>query len=519
MRYPIEDQNEYAKNSKGEIKFILEVERGTKGFSCLGCQESMHPVRRTVEHYRSYFRHEAKDVSIERKCTFSSEKARRILAMDILGRTKRIKVPNLYKYSPDGQSKVLIKEADYIEATSVKGDITFYNDEAGLLKWGKSPNIEESAVLLQPDITFFDILQNPILLIQFVEKYKITEEKRLKIRELGIDVVQIIIPRDSPENIAKSLEITQHTKWMYNHIEQNTDYAQLQHRNREGISAADAIEMGFFRETLACRESQISNLVRKIKRYLESEHYRLVEEQLRAELFRIEQDTERDRTELERLRSKHGENVEKRLAGEIAEIAEGEKTFNISFGATEGEVRKAEEALGVRYSDETKRIGERRREVENLIREYDDVKRAAFHLNLEQKAVDDQIRTADQRISRILEDRESIPGTFEQLEAAEQSRAQGERKRIEEEEGFLPSTTEDRRRELAAGFESDRERTIKRIKDRDCSGDSELSTGIKRILNHGGLLSDWNERQAAYKRNRTAYDCLINRTYKKWFES
>lgn len=78
--------------------------------------EPMHPVRRTVEHYKSYFRHESRDVSVERKCTFSSEKARHILAMDILGRTKRIKVPNLYKYSPDGQSKILIKDTGYVEA-------------------------------------------------------------------------------------------------------------------------------------------------------------------------------------------------------------------------------------------------------------------------------------------------------------------------------------------------------------------------------------------------------------------
>lgn len=164
-----------------------------------------------------------------------------------------------------------------------------------MLKWGKNPDIEESAVLLQPDITFFDILQNPILLIQFVEKYKITEEKRLKVRELGIDVVQIIIPRDSPENIAKSLEVTQHTRWMYNHTEQNTDYAQLQHRNRERISISDAVEMGFFKETFACRESQINNFIRKVARYLRSQHYRESEQHLRDGLSGVESDTIRDR--------------------------------------------------------------------------------------------------------------------------------------------------------------------------------------------------------------------------------
>ena len=57
-----EDQNEYAKNIKGEIKFILDVESGRKGYWCLGCHEEMQAVRFTIAHYKSYFRHDAKDV-------------------------------------------------------------------------------------------------------------------------------------------------------------------------------------------------------------------------------------------------------------------------------------------------------------------------------------------------------------------------------------------------------------------------------------------------------------------------
>ena len=89
----------------------------------------MQAVKFKVEHYRSYFRHDATDVKIERKCTFSNQNARHILAMDILARTKRIKVPNLYKFAPDSQSKILLQETTFVEAHSVRAELTFYEDE------------------------------------------------------------------------------------------------------------------------------------------------------------------------------------------------------------------------------------------------------------------------------------------------------------------------------------------------------------------------------------------------------
>jgi hypothetical protein len=330
------EQNEYAENKQGDIIYIMDVERGTRGFWCVGCKEPMQAVRRTIEHYKSYFRHEAVDVTSERKCTFSSEQARRILAMDILARTRRIKAPNLYKYSPDGETRILLKETDYVEAASVRGRMRFYYDEDEILRW---QNIDLKAdgpdVLLNPDLTFFDINQKPILLIQFVEKYKISNEQKLKIRELGIDLLHIILPRDSPENIAKSLTTTQNTKWAYSKLEQNTTYAQLQQRIREGISTSDLIEMGFFQETFACRENQISNFIRKVRRYLESQYNREIEGQLRSEIERIENDTSRYSSELEYLRGYHRNRVEKRYSDEIKAIEDGEREFKFSLGATQ----------------------------------------------------------------------------------------------------------------------------------------------------------------------------------------
>jgi len=519
MEHFTDDQNEYARNGKGEIKFILEVERGTKGFTCLGCNEAMHPVRRTIEHYKSYFRHEAKDVAVERKCTFSSEQARRILAMDILSRTKRIKVPNLYKYSPDSTSKILIREASYIEASSVKGNITFYHDTEGVLRWGRSPDADQSAILQQADIVFFNIHEEPVLIIRFSEKNKAIEKEKLKIRELGIDTIQIILPKDTPENIARALEITQYTKWVYNHVEQSTNYAQLQQRNREGVSASDAIEMGFFQETFACRESQINNLVRKITRYLESQHYRETERQLRKELSGIASDTVRDITELDDLRSSYRAGVEARYSGEIETIESGEREFRFSFGATQEQVRATEEDLERRYIAKRKGIIDRRSEVEKLIREYDDVERSAAEIGREQDRIDNEIQSTERRVAEIIRNRESVSERFSDLTEQEQSRAERERQHLAAEEDRIPEDIEEGRRAQSAAFERDREGAIKAVKDRDCSGVTELSGGIKRILDQRRIILDWDEVQEPYNRNRKAYDCFIDRTYKKWFDS
>lgn len=115
----------------------------------------MQAVRFEVEHHKSYFRHDTKDVKIEGKCTFSNQNFRHRLAMDILARTKRIKVPNLYKFSPDGNSKILIQESRFVEAHSVRAGLSFYENDDGVVMWEKKPEIEEKIFTGQTPYHFF----------------------------------------------------------------------------------------------------------------------------------------------------------------------------------------------------------------------------------------------------------------------------------------------------------------------------------------------------------------------------
>ncbi len=512
-----EDQNEYARNIKGEIKFIRDVESGRKGYWCLGCDEEMQAVHFTVEHYKSYFRHEARDVLIERKCTFSNQNFRHNLAMDILARTKRIKVPNLYKYSPDGSSKVLLKESGFVEAHSVKAELTFYEDDSGTVMWGKNPEIDEKYLLIRPDITFFDVHDNAILLIEIVVTHKVNDKKRVKLKRLGIDTIQITIPKDSPENIAKSLEITQHTKWVYNHVEQNTNYLQLSKGDREGISPADAIEMGFFRESFACRENQINNLIRSITRCLESQHYRSTEQEFKSELSRVAGNASRDLARLERLRAEHRGRAASKYSDQIAAIEEDERKFNVELGTNEAEVRRKESELERRYLAEKRSVEDARAAIEERIEQCGNVEGKQRALEAETKAIDDKIRAVEEELAVVNRDRGNISERFERLNSNEQSRFEYAAGAIRQAAENIPVDIVEGKRALESRFEADRERTIETIASRDSRGESELAEGIKRILSAGGLILAIHEREIAYKRHRTAYECFRNGTYKTWF--
>ncbi|OOV29147.1 hypothetical protein BXU11_04275 [Flavobacterium sp. LM5] len=310
------EQNEYAKNVKGEPIYILEAESGRKGYWCMGCDAEMEAViQKKHTLYKSYFRHIAKDVKKgEIPCTFSNQDYRHNLAIDILQRTKRVKVPNLYKYALDGKSAKLIQEATFVEAHSVKKELSFYEDDDGEVKFGKNPEIDTKNLLIRPDVTFFDIHGKPILLIKIVVSHKLNEEKKAKIRRLGIDTIQIIIPKDSPENIAKNFLVTKSTKWVFNHVEQNTNFFQLPTEHSEGISQIDELQMGFFGESIICRKNQISNLIRSITRCVESQFYKRVEFNIGQEISRIEASTRKHQSRLDEIqagieREIHSENL------------------------------------------------------------------------------------------------------------------------------------------------------------------------------------------------------------------
>lgn len=548
------EQNEYAKNVKGEPIYILEAESGRKGYWCMGCDEEMEAVRKIKNiHHKSYFRHCAKDVDIERKCTFSNQDYRHRLAIDILQRTKRIKVPNLYKYAPDGSQAILLKETQFIEAYSVRTELTFYENDEAEIHWGKNPEIDNKNLLIRPDVTFFDVHGKPILLIEIVVSHKLDDNKKAKIKRLGINTIQITIPKDSPENIANNFLVTKNTKWVFNHVEQNTNYFQLSNRTSKRFLQIDPIEMGFFRESVTCRENQIRNLIRGLRKCVESQHYSNIERKLESELSRVKGNTERDRERLEQLRSQHRESVKSRYRESYEILEREESEFEHSFEDAQrklyeeynGEQTAIEEQhadLERRYLAKIESIREEQavvdREIklrqgngrteEGIRREFESeearIDNQLDSIKREQRYIQESIQSESgfeknfmgERLKLENEERE-LDQKFAEFERQEQEEFVRLREKFLSDEGttgeFTKLTIEER---IRGEYEREYEQVIERINNRDVQSGDELSERIKTILEIRGLFINYSDIQKALERCRNGRAIIKNGTYKEW---
>jgi hypothetical protein len=526
------EQNEYAKNVKGEPIYILEAESGRKGYWCMGCDAEMEAViQKKNTLYKSYFRHIAKDVKKgEIPCTFSNQDYRHNLAIDILQRTKRIKVPNLYKYAPDGKSAKLIQEATFVEAHSVKKELSFYEGDDGEVQFGKNPDIDNKNLLIRPDVTFFDIHGKPILLIEIVVSHKLNDEKKAKIRRLGIDTIQIVIPKDSPENIAKNFLVTKNTKWVFNHVEQNTNYFQLTTGHTEGISQIDELQMGFFGESIVCRKNQISNLIRSITRCLESQSYKRIEFQLGQEISRIEKTTREHQSRLDEIQA----GIEREIYSELGSRGE-------SIDSTRRKLEEENRNLEERYFKRKREIAE---EQADIVRRIELKFRDEKPENSISAEFEDEERRIGFEIERIkreqgyIEDDAREESNFARNFAGEEFRISNQESELEQEFATLEreelenferlreklqpkhDTETEYRREIEGAVRSEFERryqqTIERVNNRNVQSNDELSERIKTILELRGLLDNYNDVQATLEKYRKGREIIKNGSYKEW---
>ncbi len=337
----LKEQNEYAKDNFGNHVYISDVVSGQKGYWCIGCGFEMQAVHGTIENRKKYFRHVAEGVVIKRNCTFSNEEYRHKLAIEILQFTKRIKVPNLYSYSQDGKKKILLEESKYIEADHVRAELTFYEDDDGNIKWGKNPDLVNKNLLIRPDLTFFNAKDEPLLLLEIVVSHKIDDEKKVKLKRLGIDTIQIKIPKDSEENIKKSLETSVNTQWVYNNEQERTNFIQISKRDRTQVLSTDEFEKRLFRESYECRKNQLGNLIRSIEKCMGSQRYRDIANQLEQELSRVKANTESNRIRHEELRTGIRERVKTRHKDTLESLESEESESAEIYRRANGELQKS----------------------------------------------------------------------------------------------------------------------------------------------------------------------------------
>jgi len=536
MQEYLTEQNDYAIKN-GKVIYILDAPRYSTGYTCPGCQENMRPVRAHIEGRKSYFRHEPKDIDSTRKCAYSNPSYRRILAMDILARIKGIKVPNLYKYSPDGKSKRLLIESYFIQANSVRADLFFYEDENGNLQFDKNKQLEKD-ILYEPDITFFNDLGLPILLIKFVENYKTSEEEKAKLRQLGIDTIKIIIPKDSEESIANSFYTSTISKWIYNGTEQQTDYLHLSATGTELISTIDELESRIFEETYACRSIQINNLIRQINKCLGSESYRRAEQLFEQEISRIEEITRQHQSRLDEIRAGvenaiHSELGQRR--DEFEERRDDFQRYRTELGnryhkkrvALDNEQEHTEREIAIRQ-----RIGSTEKGIRNEFErleidfrnEFEYSEREYSYQTSDLESKEGSLRREEERVLGAIGEESAFENNYERfekelreefnrLEKSEHHNFEREREKLQSKALGFDEVRAEFENRIRNEFERRYQQTVERISNRNVLTGDELSERIANVLQVRGHLDGY---QRDIERIEEAKRIIQDGTYKKW---
>lgn len=258
---------------------------------------------------KQHFKHHVKPNSTEKKCTYRDETYRHKLAKELVQVLKKIKVPAVYKYDSGNKSNqaLLIRESRFIEANEILIERHIYENENGEIEIIHKKD-QSKELLIKPDAIFLDTNQKPILIIEFVATHKPDVNKLIKLKRLGIDAVQVSIPKSSPEEIEKSFSITKHTKWLFNNEESNTNYLQFSNQYSGAIFEVDQEQRKLLEEGYKCRSAEIGDLIRTIERLLETEQYKSIERNFRSEILRVEKNTEREESELEKLCTKYSQS-------------------------------------------------------------------------------------------------------------------------------------------------------------------------------------------------------------------
>ena len=563
--------HDYAHDIKGQRIHISQAESGRKGYFCTGCNREMQAKKGDIR--MQHFAHDPKDTAIKGKCTYSDETERHKIAKEVLQILRKIKVPALYKYPPQGVEGGLrlIKKSWFIEAHTVRIELPFFENTEGEICWGKITNDDTNEekireLLIQPDISFFDENGKPILLIEVVATHKITTEKLIKIRRLGIDTIQVTLPKESPKEIENTFLKTEKTKWIYNYERENTEYILLPTRDDEGILPIDEFERELYEkgESFECKASQINNLIRGIRKCLSSESYRKIEQSLDEKLRRVKSNTERDRKRLLGLQEQYAkgfrsrfEAEEEKLRVEFGELKKPIETQQEQIDNEQGDLETRyfakSEKLRKQLSDQQEQVDDerrdsetryftKRRKLERSYREYespDEQEISTIEKNLEFLAGNS--KTGEYRLEKVRRDEEDLGNKYriqerriEENILKETNEFNGDcerRKEFPERNGTIEvgirNGIKQRRDEIDSRFSTDstevkgeferiREQFIRAFESGDVQGISQFEYRNRELLNTKKNIISIRQGKSSIERLRSAKQFLESEDYKNW---
>lgn len=510
------EQEILAMNISGNALHISEVKSGRGGYFCCGCGNEL--VAHKGEFMKHHFKHLATNISRNiRKCIHSSNEYRERIAKSILNRLKYVKVPKLYKYPPSGENGApnLLQGGKIIEAAYTKSELTFYEDEFGSIKYGSNPEIQERYLQLRPDVTFFDKNDKPILFIEFVFTHKVNDEKKIKLQRIGIDTIQIKLPKTTIEDIESTIRSTKNTYWVYNEIESNTNYVRVPSGNTEEVFPIDENQRRIFEKSFTCKSSELNELIRKIERHLQSEQYKTTKRNFDSEISRATKNTEILRND--------SRKIERGLEEEISrEVEPKERFIEERRSELEGRYLKKRDSIITEESDferkeaesiRNKKIKEDLEESINAKNNFINEVERDFKENAENlKREFDNKRTSLEKLYRVFEAEEfkiikdttiSIKQTRERVNAQAESNKRDlkeEIRRIEqqirEEESFI----EELRREEEVIYIKAREEFNRRVE----ASSSKLPQELRNLLDSKRLLGDFEDLKCLERRYKIA---------------
>ncbi|TFF37939.1 coiled-coil domain-containing protein [Mucilaginibacter psychrotolerans] len=509
-----------------------------RGYTCLGCGRDMQAVKHKT-HVTDFFRHDAKYVKQNNKCTFSDHQYRKHIAIDSLVLEKRIKVPAIYKFNPNNfdDPPMTLKSSDFVYATTVKRNLLFFEDASGLVAIGSELLLDNCIMLFQPDVVLFQD-QQPILLVQIVKKFSISEADKANLRRLRINTLQITLPEDSREAIFQSLFQSGRSKWVYTNEQQFTNYLRPSGGNSGRSEPIDEFEKRLHTESVTCRRNQIANLIRSINKCYQSEQYREIESRVTSRLRDERRTVETYRKQRIDLEAAIREDVERHSKDELERIAISqleldEKRNGFSEDKTDLETRYRDKVAEL--ENDVRTLTEQREEFTRLEHAANNAtKETQFAIEREERAISEHVRDTELEFSerlielsgltdRIAESigraiagtsgiqrrKDDLPKEFEQLEIDSRQQSDGEIERICREEENLPEWARLEEIELAREFEQLRRRFDNTFTSRDRSDNTRISTTLNTLLNRRTKLAD-------LEYVRRLIESIEKEAYKNW---
>jgi Txe/YoeB family toxin of Txe-Axe toxin-antitoxin module len=494
-----------------EHVFVSDAQKGKK-YYCLGCKRQV--VARKGDVRKHHYAHKANIDPNAPKCVYSDETYRHKLAKENLQMEGKIKVPSLLKYPPEGSEGEgrLIIESKFIESKNIIIEPYVFESDNGEIKWTKNKKAERSELFIKPDALLLDDNGQSILIVEFAATHKVDAEKVAKLFRIGINAVQVNVPKSSPEEIRQSILTSSRTKWIYNKEYEEADYFYLPPGNHDRIPSIEELGDEVYKENFNCRKNRIKNLIRSINRCLQSESYQSIEQRIIGEIQRVEKFAEATE-EAERNLIEEQRQFEEQIYLEV------EESFRVPFEQEKERYRDLEE----RYQ---RKVGELEPQREVLEKRRKKLERLINKIKNEQASIPGRTENiqgeAKNLKRRITEEREISKGIRDQIQKIPDSikREFEERRieiraRIEEKWNVRPGGTEE---EIRAEFEERRRRIFTEIKTGNIGQHGQISATVHDFNQTMELAKLYPVLRRDRDRFREATKLIQNGSWKNWIK-